>query len=227
MIERQSEMESTGKTIIRFAKPEDVARLTSLHCQTFTPEQHVPVVLGERFVTAVFNWVLQDKSTYAFVAEEDNRLIGYICACDHAYSSRMLIACLPDFILSLIRNPKLFGSKLLWKRFLRREGYKNEKAKMIANHPRLTYIMFGAVDDSARGKGIYIQLYDAVKEYSVTRGARALRGDVYKLNAAIRRVKEKDHWVEIPELETSETVAYIYFLDQSMIDELDLNSLAN
>lgn len=220
-------MEDTGKMIIRFAKPEDVAMLAELHCHSFTPEQHVPVVLGNKYIRAIFNWILRDQSTYAFVAEEKNRVIGYICVCDHAYSSRMFMACLPDFFMSVIHNPKLICSKLLWKRFLRREGYKNEKAKMIASHPELTYIMFGAVDGSARGKGVYIQLYDTVKKYSVTRGARALRGDVYKLNSVMRRVKEKDHWTEIPELETSETVAYVYFLDQSLIEELDLNYLVN
>ncbi len=220
---RPQVIQDAGEIVIRFAKPDDVALLAELHCRSFTPEQHVPVGLGNHFIRAIFKWILRDDSTYSFVAEEDNRLIGYITVCDHAYSSRMFMACLPDFIMSVIRNPKLISSKLLWKRFLRREGYKNEKAKMIASHPGLTYIMFGAVDGSARGKGVYILLYDKVKEYSVTRGARALRGDVYKLNSVIRRVKEKDHWIEIPELETIDTIAYIYILDRSMIDELNLD----
>lgn len=215
-------MENAFNFVIRFAERKDITGLVDLHCRSFTPEQHVPVVLGKQYVKAIFKWILQDSSTYAFVAEESNRLIGYICVCDHAYSSRMFLACLPDFFKSVIRNPTLIGNRLLWKRFLRREGYKDEKAKMIASHPGLTYIMFGAVDSHARGKGVYIELYNAVKKYSVTRGARALRGDVYKLNSVMRRVKEKDHWIEIPELETSETVAYIYFLDQSMISELNL-----
>jgi len=220
-------MGKAEELIIRHAKPEDVVALAALHCRSFTPEQHVPVVLGSDFVKAIFNWILRDNTTYAFVAEEDHRLIGYICVCDHAYSSRMFKACLPDFISSVMHNPRLVGSKLLWKRFLRREEYQNEKAKMIASHPGLTYIMFGAVDDSARGKGVYIKLYDTVKKYSVSRGARALRGDVYKLNTVMRRVKEKDHWTEIPELETSDTVAYIYFLDLSMINELNLDYPVN
>ncbi len=220
-------MENAFNLVIRFAKPEDITELVELHCRSFTPEQHVPVVIGKHYIKAIFKWILQNPLTYAFVAEENHRLIGYICVCDHAYSSRMFLACLPDFIKSVIRNPKLIGSKLLWKRFLRREGYKDEKAKMIASHPGLTYIMFGAVDGNARGKGVYIELYNAVKKYSVTRGARALRGDVYKHNSVMRRVKEKDHWIEIPELETSETVAYFYFLDQSMIDELNLDYPVN
>ena len=38
---------------IRLATENDLDVLTKLHCNSFTPEDHVPVILGEGYVRAI------------------------------------------------------------------------------------------------------------------------------------------------------------------------------
>jgi len=39
---------------IRLAGPADIGAMTWLHCISFRPEEHVPVMLGPRYVRATY-----------------------------------------------------------------------------------------------------------------------------------------------------------------------------
>jgi hypothetical protein len=217
-------MGNTDTINIRKASSSDIEPMVKMHMGAFTPEHHPPVALGEDYIRAFFRWIVTSSETYALVAEENSQVIGYITVCDHySYMSKMFIACLPEFIKSIVKKPSLLWNQYLWKRFLRHNKQHDERAKMISTYPGISRVMVGAVDVNARGKGVYGKLYHATREFSKNRGSRALRGDCYKGNISVRKVKERDNWVEIHELETNETVAYMAFLDEAIIAELSLS----
>ena len=41
---------------IRLATDNDIDSLTELHCESFKPEDHVPVILGKDYVKATYRW---------------------------------------------------------------------------------------------------------------------------------------------------------------------------
>jgi ribosomal protein S18 acetylase RimI-like enzyme len=204
---------------IRLAKLEEVDALTDLHIRSFCPNDHVPVMLGKTYVRATYRWLIAGGSAYVLVAEEENNLIALIAVCDGPFTGRMFKACLPEFFLSLAHNPALLINKKLWQRLLRRSGI-NKVSRRIVNYPGLAQMTIGAVDENCRGKGVFPDLVKATIKYSRERGSRAIRAGVYKENNASRRVFIKEKWLEIPELETSETVFYVSFIDPKFEKEL-------
>jgi RimJ/RimL family protein N-acetyltransferase len=80
----------------------------------------------------------------------------------------------------------------------------------------------GAVDSDFRGHGVFPALVEATKNYSKSRGSRAIRAGIYKTNQPSRRVFIKNGWFETPELQTSDTVFYVAYLDDLFQHEIGL-----
>jgi GNAT superfamily N-acetyltransferase len=78
----------------------------------------------------------------------------------------------------------------------------------------------GAVLADYRGNGVFPALVDATKSFSKARGSRAIRTGIYKANMSSRRVFIKCGWIETPELETSDTVSFVTYLDPDFQKEL-------
>lgn len=208
---------------IRLAEIQDIEKLTDLHCASFKPEDHVPMMLGRDYVKATYRWLVTNKKSYALVADYNGKIVGLVAMCDSSFTLPMFIACLPEFIQSLLRDPSLIITGRLWKRFFRRPDVSGNKSKKIVQYPNVAQMTIGAVDSSFRGKSIFPHLISSTKEFSKNRGSRAIRAGVYKTNMPCRRAFVKDGWIETPELETHDTVFYMSFLDNSIEDELDLS----
>jgi ribosomal protein S18 acetylase RimI-like enzyme len=206
---------------IRLATMEDVDAITELHCASFHPEDHVPMILGKRYVRATYKWHVCGKPAYTLVAEFDGKTVGFMAACRGSYTLRMFVACLGEFILCLIKNPLLLFNKKLWRRLFRRP-MSLKRGKKITDHPEFGQLTIGAVDANFRGKGIYPTLVEAHKSIGKTRGIRALCAGIYKNNHSARRVFIKGGWIETPELETPDTVFYVAYLDTLFMDELGI-----
>ncbi len=204
---------------IRLAGIQDIDKLTDLHCASFSPENHVPVMLGKRYVKATYKWLTSSPDTYGLVAELDGKIVGLITVCDKNYTRPMFIACLGDLILSIITRPTLLFQEKLWKRIFRHVS-PSEKGKTISSCPGLAQIMIGAVDENYRGLSIFPTLVEATKSFSAARGSRGIQVGVYKTNAASRRVFSKGGWIETKELETPETVFYVAYIDPTFPKEL-------
>ena len=206
---------------IRLASSADLDAVTTLHCASFTPEDHVPVMLGERYVRATYRWQISGKQAYTLVAEMNNNIVGLVAVCDGPFTSPMFMTCLPVFFLSLLRNPRLLFRKKLWRRLFRRPDV-SKSSRNIADYPGFAQMTIGAVDSSCRGKGIFPALVEETKTYSKARGSRAIRAGIYKSNTPSRRVFIKGGWIETPELETADTVFYVSYLDARFPAELGL-----
>ncbi|MCX6053857.1 MAG: hypothetical protein NTZ74_02885 [Chloroflexi bacterium] len=211
---------------IRLAGIQDLDKLTDLHCASFKPEDHVPMMFGRDYAKATYRWLVTNKSSYTLVADINGNIAGLVATCDRSFTTPMFFACLPEFVVSLVRSPSLIFNSKLWKRLFRRPDITGYNSKIIVNHPDVAQMTIGAVDTSYRGMNIFPQLISATKEYSKKRRTRAIRAGVYKTNAPCRRAFIKDNWTETPELETSDTVFYMAFLDDSIQNELDLGYLA-
>ena len=204
---------------IRLASPADIDKLTELHCTSFQPEDHVPVMMGRNYVAATYRWQVSGEQAYTLAAEADGKIVGLVGICDGPFTRPMFMACLPEFFQSLIRSPGLLFKKKLWQRLFRRPTV-SKHSKDIADYPGFAQMTIGAVDADYRGKGVFPELVEATKSYSKARGSRAIRAGVYKTNMPSRRVFIKGGWIETPELETPDTVFYVAYLDPTFPEEL-------
>jgi GNAT superfamily N-acetyltransferase len=200
---------------IRKATIDDINRLTDLHCKSFKPEDHVPMMLGENYVKATYKWQVLSKNAYVLVAEFEDKLAGLVAVCDGAFTKAMFFACLPEFILGIVKNPKLLLKKMLWKRLFRQPKI-TEEIKALVDSKGFAQMTIGAVEKEYRGSGVFGELINATKEYSKKRGSNAIRAGVYKKNQSSRRVFIKSGWPEITQLETIDTVFYVAFFDKSV-----------
>ncbi len=206
---------------IRLATLNDLDEVTDLHLASFSPDDHIPVMFGPRYVKAMYRWQIRSPEAYTLVAEEDGKIVGLLGMCDKPYTRPMFMACFGEFILSLLKKPTLLLQGKLWQRLFR-DSKLSGKGKMIARNPGIAQMTIGAVDKDHRGSGIFPALVDATKSFSKARGSRAIRAGIYKTNMSSRRVFIKGGWIETPELETSDTVFYVTYLDPGFQKELGL-----
>jgi ribosomal protein S18 acetylase RimI-like enzyme len=213
-------MKTDGLYVIRLATVKDVVRMTNLHCASFQPEDHVPMMLGERYVQATYRWQVTSQTTYALVAEAGSKIVGLIAVSDGSFTRPMFKACLTELAASLMNHPALFFQPKLWQRLLRRSSHLNDQADKIAHYPGMSQMIIGAVDTGYRGKGVFPALIEATTHESKKRGSRAIRAGVYKHNLPVQRAFIKAGWDESPIFETEDTKFYIYFIDPDLRAEL-------
>jgi len=207
--------------IIRLATTDDIEALTELHCASFQPGEHVPVMLGRDYVRATYRWLVSGKQAYGLVAEIDEKIIGLIAVCDGSYTRPMFMACLPEFIAALLRSPGLLFQKRLWERLFRRPDA-TKAGKIIVDYPGFAQITIGAVDVNYRDVGVFRALVNATKFYSQQRGSRAIRVGIYKMNGPSRKVFIRGGWIETHQLETRDTVFYVHIIDTSFPSEIGI-----
>jgi ribosomal protein S18 acetylase RimI-like enzyme len=205
---------------IRRATVGDLEGLTRLHCASFTPDEHVPVMFGESYVRATYRWQLTQDSVYVLVADDHGRVIGLISVSDGSFTLPMLKACMGEMIKSLAKHPALLFKPQVWKRLIRRTSSDNKQADAIAHTPGMAQMIIGAVDSECRGRRIFPALIDATVVESTKRGTRAIRAGVYKRNIPVQRAFIKAGWLEAPLFETEDTKYYLQFLDPAFRDEL-------
>jgi ribosomal protein S18 acetylase RimI-like enzyme len=201
-----------------------VDAITELHCNSFQPGDHVPMIMGKKYVKATYKWHIGAKTAYTLVADFDGKIVGFMSACKGSYTFPLFVACLGEFILCMIKNPLLLLKSILWRRLFRHpKSPKN--GKKITDHPGFGQLTIGAVDTNFRGKGIYPALVEAHMSIGKTRGIRALSAGIYKNNESARRIFIKGGWFYTPELETSDTVFYVAYLDPSFPLEFGITLL--
>jgi ribosomal protein S18 acetylase RimI-like enzyme len=194
---------------IRRATEADLVAVTALHLEAFSAEDHVPVMLGPAYVRATYRWQLADHRTYLLVALDGGCVVGLVSVCDGPYTKPMFLACLPQFVWSLLRRPALAFNRRLWSRLLRRPGGQLPSGEGAG----IAHLMNIAVAEDHRGRGVFAAMSQAALAESRERGARAIRTGVYRSNVASRRAFAKAGWVEVPELATADTLTFITRLD--------------
>lgn len=197
---------------IRLATKTDLEEITKLHLTSFRPEEHVPVILGRRYVKATYRWLIMSKKTYTLVATIENEIIGLVSVCDESFTIPMFIACLPEFAISLILNPRLIVNRKLWTRLLRRSKINNTGGNIV-KQTGFAQMVIGVVASGFQGQGIFPSLVESTKRFSLERGSRAIYAGIYKTNLSSCKVFIKGGWKICPELETNDTVYYITYLE--------------
>jgi ribosomal protein S18 acetylase RimI-like enzyme len=207
--------------LIRIATMKDIDCLTELHCDSFRPEDHIPVILGKDYVRATYRWLMKSSEAYCLVADSGHEIMGMVAVCDGSFTKPMFLACLPQFMQSLLSAPRLIFEKRLWGRLLR-DAEPSQEAKRIFDHPGFAQFTVVAVDIMWRGSGIFPALIEAAETFSRNRGSVAIRAGVYKFNQRSKRAFAKSGWIETPELETNDTVVYVYYLDPELPNRLGI-----
>lgn len=209
--------------LIRLALASDVDALTELHCESFKPENHVPVMLGRQYVRATYQWLVTSGMTYVLVADMDDRIVGLVAVADSSFTGPMFRACKKEFVVSILGNPRLLLNRKLWERLFRRPDITAD-GRHIADYPGMAQMTIGAVDAHYRGLAIFPALIEATRTYSKERGSRAIRAGIYKSNMPSRRVFIKSGWIETTVLGTADTVFYVSYLDPTFPEELGINT---
>jgi GNAT superfamily N-acetyltransferase len=204
---------SHSKIEIRPAIKNDIEEISNLHCLSFSSEDHIPVLFGKRYIRATYRWQILNKRAYTLVATVENKIVGVVAVCNTSFTFPMFIACLPELTISLILNPSLLINHKLWSRLLRRSRNSN-KENHIVKPNRFAQMTIGFVASDYRGKGIFPRLVEATKVYSLNRGSIGIRAGVYKTNSSSRNVFIKGGWEIYPEMETTDTVYYIVYLNK-------------
>ena len=141
-------------------------------------------MLGKNYVRATYRWLVTSSQAYCLVADTSHEIIGMVTVCDGPFTRPMFLACLPEFIRSLLRSPKLFFEKNLWNRLLRRPEASNDQ-KRITDYLGFAQLMVVAVDADYRGAGIFSALAEAATTCSKNRGSVAIRaGSTNSINPA-------------------------------------------
>jgi GNAT superfamily N-acetyltransferase len=196
---------------IRQATRNDIVALTELHCSCFRPEDHVPMMLGRDYVRATYRWLVTGRHSYCLAADVGGKIVGLVAVCDGPFARPMFLACLPEFMKSLLRSPGLLLQKSLWVRLFRRSDGPPARQRIL-DLASVAQMTIGAVHADCRGRGVFPALVEAVESCSRDRGSRAVRAGIYKTNQSSRRVFMKRGWIETPELETEDTVFYVFHI---------------
>jgi hypothetical protein len=207
---------------IELANINDLNEITDLHCLSFKPKDHVPMMLGKNYVKATYRWLITSKESYVLIGKENGVIMGLVAVCDGAFTKPMFIACLPAFIRSIILKPWRLFSKMLWERLLRRPDVNKIS---IIDTPGFAQMTIGAVNSNFRGSGIFGSLIEETRNISKKRESQGIRAGVYKKNKSSRKVFEKSGWQEMKYLETEETVFYTTFFNAEF--EIRLKILIN
>jgi hypothetical protein len=222
---QQRAMTSRAKVKIRFATINDIEAITDLHCSSFRPQEHIPVMLGRNYVRATFQWQVSGGQSYVLVAELGNSLAGYVGVSDTAFTKPMFKACVSAFVQCILRRPFLLLQGALWKRAFRGPRERNGKNQDLLGKPAVAQMIIGAVDARFRGYGVFPQLVESTRVASKARGSNVIVAGIYKQNSASRRVFVKSGWSELPDLETADTVFYVSWLDRNFRKNLQRPSL--
>lgn len=211
---------------IRLARPEEVNLLAELQLAAFKPEDNIPVMIGRRFVRAKYRWLVTNPKTFALVAAAGDEIVGLVAITEFAFTKPMFKACLPELLQSIALKPSLLFKRRLWQRFFQGERITNRLGRQITAYPGVAQLPIVVIKKEFRSRGIFPALIAEALNISRKRGSRAVRAGVYKGNKASRRAFEKVGWKEVPELETTEMVFYMAYLDPSLAPELGIADAA-
>lgn len=86
----------------------DLDDIVALHYSIFTPDTHLLISFGRSVVRRAYRWFIDSPDTFAIVAEDDTRFVGFCTACARPYTRPMLLNILPTILQALLRRPQIF-----------------------------------------------------------------------------------------------------------------------
>ena len=99
---------------IRLGRLADLDDILALHYAIFTADEHLLMVFGQAVVKKAHRWFIDSPVSFAIVAEDDGRFVGFCTACARPYTRPMLLSILPSILQALLRRPQiLLDPKLL------------------------------------------------------------------------------------------------------------------
>lgn len=212
-----------NKYTLKIAISDDLDKIVDLHLASFTSDEHIPVLIGRKYVKANYKWLLSHKNAFILIAKDNDRIIGLQSVSIGPFEIPMFLACLPALCYSMLTNPKLIVNKQLWKRLIRISNKlkpgKNKKTGKYA------HFIIGIVDADYRGKGVFSAVVNAAVQKCKENDCKIIYTGIYKNNLTTQRIFLKYGWKICPELETNETYYYCLNLETSQKSVNSTNQL--
>ena len=186
-----SKHEPSCEVKIRKATVSDLKQLVDLHYMSFTPREHLAMLLGRNFIQDIYRWFITSSETFTIVAEVDSRVVGMANGCDRRYDTAMIQHARRSAITGFLKHPwlilhpefvKLALGKLLDRDVADPLAYRQKDTANLA---------FVAVDVSMRGYGVANRLLIEAKRTALQRGKKFLWAAVYSNNTVSKRTFEK------------------------------------
>jgi len=206
-------MTGPSGVFVRAACAGDLERVVQIHLDSFPAGESLISLAGPRFVRAAYRWAIESAESYALVAEESGRVVGFVAVCDRAYLRPLLVSGWKTLMLEVLLRPALLFSPALRRRFVRRPVHAHPELSEPSSAPGSAQLFTVAVDHGARGRGVFRALAKGAEEASRSRGSRRIHAGVYRRNVVSRRAFESSGWVPSPAEETAETLVYVSALD--------------
>lgn len=191
--------------------------MVALHLASFSPDEHLGVLLGPGFVRASYAWHVTDPAAWAIVAEMQGSVVGLLGMCDGPFTSRVLRSCLGSFIASLLRRPGLLFDRRLWSRLVREKPSAPWVGRFSAELG-VAQMTIGAVDSGTRGVSVFPSLIRECERLGQVRGLRAVRAGVYRGNLPCQRSFAKCGWTEVEALGSVDTVYFVRVFDPHLLE---------
>jgi ribosomal protein S18 acetylase RimI-like enzyme len=165
---------------VRRAGEPDAGRLAQLHADRIT-EGFLPT-LGPAFLTRLYRRVVRSHGAFAFVEDEDGRVVGFAAAAvDTGHLFREFLV-RDGLAAGLAATPRLLRS---WRRILETLRYPSRQVEQDLPSAEILAV---AVDESAGGRGVGRRVVDAATRELAARGVTAVKVVTSADNAASLRM---------------------------------------
>jgi len=212
---------SDAQVIIRPLKTADIPGVVEIFCEQFPDLSWTR--LGRNFIDKFIGWHFKYHPDLALVAEQDQRLIGFIVGATGShreYYYQVLRDAFPEFLAGSILHPWLiFKSSFwtLWLEFLRGRRSPGKRPKdigMSKTGEKKGILCFVAVTKTAQGLGIGTSLKQAFESAASQAGIQVLSSYTEIKNVAARRLNEKRGWKQVREDKRHKIVYFSKRLDK-------------
>jgi RimJ/RimL family protein N-acetyltransferase len=214
---------SGAQVTIRPLKAGDIPGVVEIFCEQFPNLSWTQ--LGRNFIHTFITWHFKYHPDLALVAEQDNRLIGFIVGSTgghREYYRQVLRYAFPEFLTGsllhpwLVLRPSFWTLWLEWFRGLRSPRTDPKEIAVSKSGEKKANLSFVAVTAAAQGGGVGTNLKRAFEQAAFQAGIEVLSSYTEINNLAARRLNEKLGWKQVREDTQRKMVYFSKRLDKNL-----------
>ncbi len=204
----------TKEFLFRLGTLEDLDQLVDLHYKSFTPDFHLAMVLGKRFIRRSYHWFLTSENAFVWLAEYNNQVVSMTTISDIPYNRPMLKHSFFAATLGLLGNPGILFHKEIRSRLYRLITGKREVMELQEDSHEIAYLAFIATDSSMRGTGLGSKILNSSEDICLKRNKTFIRAGVYRQNIASIKMFTKVGYKKVENIKNREIDYYQKYISK-------------